>query len=75
MTNETKEILIVGEEAQDKFFEMIQETKRDDLAVRISRKNYQTQLMFAARKTGRRMMLCRTQGISNCSWTLRPPPY
>ena len=45
--SETKDILILGDEAKEKFFEMIQETQRDDLAVRIQRKNYQTQLMFA----------------------------
>jgi Fe/S biogenesis protein NfuA len=35
-------------EAQKQFGEMIEEMKRDDLAVRIRRENYQTQLMFAA---------------------------
>ncbi len=46
--NETKKIIILSEEARSKFFEMIQDTKRTDLSVRIQRKNYQTQLMFAA---------------------------
>ena len=46
--NETSEIILISAEARDKFFEMLQETKRDDLAIRIQRKDYQTQLMFAA---------------------------
>jgi Fe/S biogenesis protein NfuA len=41
-------VLNLTETAVDKFYEMIQETKRSDLAVRIRRQDYQTQLMFAA---------------------------
>ena len=48
MENQTKEILILGHEARTQFYEMIQDTKREDLSVRIRRQNYQTQLMFAA---------------------------
>ena len=45
--SEVKDILTLSDVAKEKFFEMIQETKRDDLAIRIQRQNYQTQLMFA----------------------------
>jgi Fe/S biogenesis protein NfuA len=48
MEKQTKEILILGHEARTQFYEMIQDTKREDLSVRIRRQNYQTQLMFAA---------------------------
>lgn len=41
-------ILNLTETAVDKFYEMIQETKRPGLAVRIRRQDYQTQLLFAA---------------------------
>ena len=48
MEKATKEIIILGEEARKQFVEMIKGTQRLDLAVRIRRENYQTQLMFAA---------------------------
>jgi Fe/S biogenesis protein NfuA len=42
------EILVLSEEVIEKFEELIQSTKRTDLAIRVIRQDYQTQLMFAA---------------------------
>lgn len=47
MENQTKELIKMSEKAREKFEEMIQDAERSDLAVRIRRQNYQTQLMFA----------------------------
>lgn len=42
------EILVLSEEVIEKFEELIQSTRRADLAIRVIRQDYQTQLMFAA---------------------------
>jgi Fe/S biogenesis protein NfuA len=42
------EILVLSEEVTRKFEELIQSTRRPDLAIRVIRQDYQTQLMFAA---------------------------
>jgi Fe/S biogenesis protein NfuA len=47
-TKTANEILILSETARMQFLAMIQDTKREDLGVRIRRQNYQTQLMFAS---------------------------
>ena len=47
-TRSANEILVLSEEAHQQFVDMIRDTKRDDLSVRIRRQNYQTQLMFAS---------------------------
>ena len=47
-TRSANEILVLSEEAHKQFVDMIRDTKRDDLSVRIRRQNYHTQLMFAS---------------------------